>query len=117
MFTEAERLRAIELYFKYGRKLAPVVRELKEICDAGSVYGKRVTVPQKPYTVSPVTLMCKSRLLLNIILTTVAAWRLPAGLSVIPAVMYWLAGLMNVIPADGLFSPVRSIKMHLLNLS
>ncbi|EJZ6323115.1 IS3 family transposase, partial [Salmonella enterica] len=28
MFTEAERLRAIELYFKYGRKLAPVVREL-----------------------------------------------------------------------------------------
>lgn len=28
MFTEAERLPAIELYFKYGRKLAPVVREL-----------------------------------------------------------------------------------------
>lgn len=28
MFTEAERIRAIELYFKYGSKLAPVVREL-----------------------------------------------------------------------------------------
>lgn len=28
MFTEAERLRSIELYFKYGKKLAPVVREL-----------------------------------------------------------------------------------------
>ncbi|HAE2415462.1 TPA_asm: transposase, partial [Salmonella enterica subsp. enterica serovar Newport] len=28
MFTETERLRAIELYFKYGRKLASVVREL-----------------------------------------------------------------------------------------
>ena len=28
MFTEAERLRAIELYFKYGRKLTSVVREL-----------------------------------------------------------------------------------------
>ena len=28
MFTETEQLRAIELYFKYGRKLAPVVREL-----------------------------------------------------------------------------------------
>lgn len=28
MFTEAEQLCAIELYFKYGRKLAPVVREL-----------------------------------------------------------------------------------------
>lgn len=28
MFIEADRIRAIELYFKYGRKLAPVVREL-----------------------------------------------------------------------------------------
>lgn len=28
MFTEAERFRAIELDFKYGRKIAPVVREL-----------------------------------------------------------------------------------------
>lgn len=28
MFTEAERIRTIELYFKYGKKLAPVVREL-----------------------------------------------------------------------------------------
>lgn len=65
---------------------------------------------QKPFAVCLVTLMCKSRLLLNIILTMAAAWRLPAGPLVIPAVMYWLAGLMNVIPTDGLFSPVRSIK-------
>lgn len=28
MFTEEEKIRAIELYFKYGNKLAPVVREL-----------------------------------------------------------------------------------------
>lgn len=28
MFTEAEKIRAIELYFKYGKKLAPLVREL-----------------------------------------------------------------------------------------
>nr|ULG19938.1 transposase [Yersinia frederiksenii] len=28
MFTEVEKIRAIELYFKYGKKLAPVVREL-----------------------------------------------------------------------------------------
>ena len=28
MFTEAEKIRAIELYFQYGKKLAPVVREL-----------------------------------------------------------------------------------------
>lgn len=34
MFTEAERLRAIELYFKYGRKLAPVVRELWKVQSA-----------------------------------------------------------------------------------
>lgn len=27
MFTEEEKIRAIELYFKYGKKLAPVVRE------------------------------------------------------------------------------------------
>ncbi|EPF0200360.1 sulfite reductase, partial [Escherichia coli] len=25
MFTEEEKIRAIELYFKYGKKLAPVV--------------------------------------------------------------------------------------------
>lgn len=58
----------------------------------------------------------KNRLLLNIILTMVAAWRLPAELLVIPAVMYWLAALMNIITTDGLFSPVRTIKMHLLSL-
>ncbi|HEO9022044.1 TPA: transposase, partial [Escherichia coli] len=28
MFTEEEKIRAIELYFKYGKKLPPVVREL-----------------------------------------------------------------------------------------
>lgn len=27
MFTKEEKIRAIELYFKYGNKLAPVVRE------------------------------------------------------------------------------------------
>lgn len=28
MYSEAERLRAIELYFKYGRKITSVIREL-----------------------------------------------------------------------------------------
>ncbi len=28
MFTEAEKISAIELYYKYGKKLAPVVCEL-----------------------------------------------------------------------------------------
>ncbi|HGZ0726767.1 TPA: sulfite reductase, partial [Escherichia coli] len=27
MFTEEEKIRAIELYFTYGKKLVPVVRE------------------------------------------------------------------------------------------
>ncbi|HHD8984285.1 TPA: sulfite reductase, partial [Escherichia coli] len=27
MFTEEQKIRAIELYFKYGKKQAPVVRE------------------------------------------------------------------------------------------
>ena len=30
MFTEEEKIRAIELYFKYGKKLAPVVREPRQ---------------------------------------------------------------------------------------
>lgn len=28
MFTEEEKIRAIEFYFKYGKTLAPIVREL-----------------------------------------------------------------------------------------
>ncbi|MBS1206114.1 MAG: Integrase catalytic region [Proteobacteria bacterium] len=28
MYSEADRLRAIELYFKYGKKIVAVVREL-----------------------------------------------------------------------------------------
>ncbi len=28
MFTEADRIRAIELYFKYGRKITAVIREV-----------------------------------------------------------------------------------------
>ncbi|SQL56608.1 IS3 family transposase [Escherichia coli] len=28
MFTEEQKIRTIELYFKYGKKLAPVVCEL-----------------------------------------------------------------------------------------
>ncbi|CNF61812.1 putative transposase [Yersinia similis] len=51
MFTEADRIRAIELYFKYGRKLDPWCVSwgipLKETSDAGSVYGKRVAVRLK----------------------------------------------------------------------
>ena len=50
MFTEEEKIRAIELYFKYGKKLAPSYANWatlrKEICGVGSAHGKQV-VAQK----------------------------------------------------------------------
>ncbi len=52
---------------------------------------------------------------LNIILTTAAAWRLSAELWVIPAVMCSLAGLMNFIPTDDVYLPVRPIRLRPLN--
>lgn len=70
MFTDADRLRAIELYFKYGKKLAPVVRELgypskrnlrRWICLWEASDGAT-----EPYAVNPITLMCKSRLLSDV---------------------------------------------------
>lgn len=46
MYSEADRLRAIELYFKYGKKIVAVIRELgyptERISDAGLKHGKRV---------------------------------------------------------------------------
>lgn len=63
MFTEEEKIRAIELYFTYGKKLAPVIRELgypsKRICGVGSVHGKQVEEQKNPFVISPVTLMSK----------------------------------------------------------
>ena len=52
---------------------------------------------------------------MNIILTTAAAWRLPAELWVIPAVMCPLAGLMNFIPTDDVYLPVRPVRLRPLN--
>ena len=119
MFTEEEKIRAIELYFKYGKKLAPVVRELgylrKEICGVGSAHGKQVVAQKNPFVISTVTPMSKNRLPLNIILTTAAAWRLPAEPWVIPALMYSLAGLMNFIPTDDVYLPVRPTRLRPLN--
>lgn len=46
MFTEEQKIRTIELYFKYGKKLAPSYANWatlrKEICGVGSVHGKQV---------------------------------------------------------------------------
>lgn len=85
MFTEAERIRLCEV-------------------SGGTTKSMRR---------QPVTLMRKSRLLSNTILITVAAWHLPVGRLDILAVMYWLAGLMNFTPTDGVSSPVHSIIMPL----
>ena len=82
MFTEEQKIRTIELYFKYGKKLAPSYANWatlrKEICGVGSVHGKQVADQKNPFVISTVTPMSKNRLPLNIILTTAAAWRLPA---------------------------------------
>ncbi len=59
--------------------------------------------------------MSKNRLPLNIILTTAAAWRLPAELWVIPAPMCSLAGLMNVTLTDYVYLPVRPILLRPVN--
>ena len=91
MFTEEQKIRAIELYFKYGKKLAPVVRELgypskknlrrwSRSWETGG--GEKESIRHQP-RYSDV----QNKLPLNIILTTAAAWRLPAELWVIPAVM------------------------------
>lgn len=77
MFTEEQKIRTIELYFKYGKKLAPSYANWatlrKEICGVGSVHGKQVADQKNPFVISTVTPMSKNRLPLNIILTTAAA--------------------------------------------
>lgn len=119
MFTEEQKIRTIELYFKYGKKLAPSYANWatlrKEICGVGSVHGKQVADQKNPFVISTVTPMSKNRLPLNIILTTAAAWRLPAGLWVIPVPICSLAGLMNVPPTDDVYLPVRPIRLRPLN--
>ena len=77
MFTAEEKKLAIELFFKYGKKLASVVRELgypSKINLRRWIRSWGLVVAQKnPFVISTVTQMCKNRLPLNIILTTAAA--------------------------------------------
>ena len=87
----------------------------KEICSIGSAHEKQVVAQKNPFVISPVTQMCKNRLPLNITLTTVVAWRLPAELWGIPTVICSLAGLMSFIPTDDVYLPVRPIRNRPLN--
>ncbi len=91
MLTEEQKIRAIELYFKYGKKLAPVVREpgysSKRNQQSSNRSWEQMVAQKNPFVISTVTPMSKNRLPLNIILTTAAAWRLPAEPWVIPALM------------------------------
>lgn len=91
MFTEEQKIRAIELYFKYGKKLAPVVRKLgypsKRNLRRWIRSWEAGGGVKNPFAISTGTPMSKNRLPLNIILTTAAAWRLPAEYWVIPALM------------------------------
>ena len=119
MFTEEEKIRAIELYFKYGKKLAPVVRELGypskrnlrrwiRSWEAGG--GAKESIRHKHRYSDE-----QMQVAVDIILTTAAAWRLPAELWVIPALMCSLAGLMNFIPTDDVYLPVRPTRLRPLN--
>ncbi len=114
-----KKYRAIELYFKYGKKLAPVVRELGypskrnlrrwiRSWEAGG--GAKESIRHKPrYTDE------QKQVAVDIILTTAAAWRLPAELWVIPVPMCSFAGLMNVTPTDDVYLPVRPVRLRPLN--
>ena len=65
MFTE-EKIRAIELYFKYGKKLTPVVRELGYPSKINLQCGIRSWDAgggaKNPFVIGTTTQMCKSRL-------------------------------------------------------
>jgi hypothetical protein len=66
-----------------------------------------VVVLQKPYGVSHVTLMCKTAV--EHYLNHGCCLAFTTKASLIPAVMYWLAGLMNFTPDRRLTFTVRSI--------
>lgn len=114
MFTEEQKIRAIELYFKYGKTLAPVVREpgypskrnLRRWIhswEAGG--GAKESIRHKH---------SKNRLPLNIIVNYGCCLALTSR-----TLGYLcndvLAGVMNFIPTDDAYLPVRLIRMCPLN--
>ncbi len=119
MFTEEEKSAPLSFISNMVRSWLPSYANWatlrKEICGVGSAHGKQVVAQKNPFVISTVTPMSKNRLPLNIILTTAAAWRLPAEPWVIPALMYSLAGLMNFIPTDDVYLPVRPTRLRPLN--
>ena len=119
MFTKEQKIRAIELYFKYGKKLAPVIRELgypskrnlrrwSRSWEAG-VGGKESIRHKHHYSDE------QKQVAVEHYLNHGSTWRLPAEPWVIPALMCSLAGLMNFIPTGDLHLPVRPIRLHPLN--
>ncbi|EFJ2926601.1 transposase [Escherichia coli] len=104
MFTEEEKIRAIELYFKYGKKLAPVVRELgypskrnlRRWIRSWEAGGEvKESIRHKPRYTDEQKQVAVEHYLNH--------WRLPAKPWVISALMCSLAGLMNFIPTDDLY--------------
>ena len=119
MFTEDEKIRAIELYFKYGKKLAPVVRELGypskrnlrrwiRSWEAGG--GAKESIRHKHRYSDE-----QKQVAVEHYLNHDCCLRLPAEPWVIPALMCSLAGLMNVIPTDDVYLPVRPTRLRPLN--
>lgn len=82
MFTEEEKSAPLSFISNMVRSWLPSYANWatlrKEICVVGDAHGKQVVAQKNPFVISTVTPMSKNRLPVNIILTTAAAWRLPA---------------------------------------
>lgn len=102
MFTEEEKSAPLSFISNMVRSWLPSYANWatlrKEICGVGSAHGKQVVAQKNPFVISTVTPMSKNRLPLNIILTTAAAWRLPAEPWVIPALMYFARWVNELYP-------------------
>lgn len=118
MFTEEEKIRAIELYFKYGKKLAPVVRELGypskrnlrrwiRSWEAGG--GVKESIRHKPRYSDVQKQVAVEHYLNHGCCLAFTSRTLGYPCSDV------LSGLMNFIPADDVYLPVRPIRMRPLN--
>lgn len=119
MFTEEEKIRAIELYFKYGKKLAPVVRELGypskrnlrrwiRSWEAGG--GAKESIRHKHRYSDE-----QKQVAVEHYLNHGCCLAFTSRALAIPALMYSLAGLMNFIPTDDVYLPVRPTRLRPLN--
>ncbi len=118
MFTEEQKIRAIELYFKYGKTLAPVVREpgypskrnLRRWIHSWEAGGGAKESIRNKHRYSDVQKQVAVEHYINygccLALTSRTLGYLCNDV---------LAGVMNFIPTDDVYLPVRLIRMCPLN--